>query len=81
MCVVCALMSCHKHPNHSNTANYHGKHTYILNTDTAASIGSQRWCTLLVMNVYVARAQHSFYYFRAVVTHATFGLLAVVAFR
>ena len=53
--------------------------TYIFNIDTATNIGYQRWY-LLVVNVYVARAQSSFYHFRTVVTCATFGLLAVAAF-
>ena len=48
--------------------------------DTATSIGSQLLHSLLVVSVYILHAQISFYHFRKVVTHATFGLLAVVAF-
>ena len=33
-----------------------------------------------MVSVYVAHTQNSFYHFRTLVTHATFGLLAVVAF-
>ena len=53
--------------------------TYVFNIDTATNIGYQRW-HFLVVNVYAACAQSSFYHFRTVVTHATFGLLAVAAF-
>ena len=35
---------------------------------------------LLVVSVYVARAQNSLYHFRTVLTHGTFGLLAIAAF-
>ena len=53
---------------------------YVFNTDTAASIRSQWWCLLLVVSTYVACTQSSFYHFRMVVTHTTFGLLAVATF-
>ena len=33
-----------------------------------------------MVSVYVAHTQNSFYNFRTIVTHATFGLLAVAAF-
>ena len=35
---------------------------------------------LTISSEYVAHAQNSFYHFRMVATHATFGLLAVTAF-
>ena len=63
-------------PNHSN----HGQLTYIFNVDTAASIKPQHWRLLLVVNVYVAHAQNSFYHFSPLVTCATFGLLEFAAF-
>ena len=53
---------------------------YIFNIDTAASIKSQCWYLLFVVSVYVAHAQNSFYHFRTVVIHTTFGLLAVAVF-
>ena len=62
----------HKCPNHSN-------HWYLI-IDTAACIRSQCWCLLLVLSVYIARAQNSFCHFRMVVICATFGLLAVLVF-
>ena len=45
----------------------------------------QDWVPALVLIIsgectYVAHAQNSFSYFRMVVTHATFGLLAIAAF-
>ena len=54
---------------------------YVFNKDTAANIKSQHWCLLLVMSMYAAFAQNSFYYLNMVVTHATFGLLAVAAYQ
>ena len=54
--------------------------TYIFNIDTAASIGSQRWHSLLVMSVYVAHAQNNLYHFRMAVICATSSLLAVTTF-
>ena len=50
------------------------------NVDTAASIRSQHWRLLLVVNVYVAHAQNSFYHFSPLVTCATFSLLEFAAF-
>ena len=53
--------------------------TYVFNIETEENIGYQCWCLLLVVSVYVAHTQNSLYHFRTVVTHATFGLLAVAA--
>ena len=50
---------------------------HVLNTEVAANI--RCWC-LLVVRVYVACAQNSFYHFRTVVTHVTFDLVTVAAF-
>ena len=62
----------YRHPNHSNTAGHHGQCTYLMQTH-------QRWCLSEVVSVYVAHAQNS-YYFRIVVTCATFGLLTVIKY-
>ena len=51
-----------------------------INIDTAGSVESQHWCLLLVVSVYIAHAQNSFYHFKTVITHAKFGLLEVAAF-
>ena len=53
---------------------------YVFNTNTAASIGSHHWSLSLVVSMYVAHTQNSFYYFRMVVTHTKFDLLAIVEF-
>ena len=53
---------------------------YVFNADTAANIVSQCWHLLSVVSMYIAGAQNSFYYFKTVVTHATFDLLEGAAF-
>ena len=65
----------YKYPNHSNG----GQHVYLIQTQQQVS-GPGAGCLILVVSVYVAHAQNSIYYFMTVVTHATFGLLAVAAF-
>ena len=82
MCVVCPLV-----PHHHEILLMHSTqvisikaiqitdniHTYLIQTQQQ-SISSQYWHLLLVVNIYVALAQNSFYHFRMVVTCATFGL-------
>ena len=53
----------YKCPSHSN----HGQRTYLIQPQQQ-NIESQCWHLLLVVTVYVAHAQNSFYHFRTVVT-------------
>ena len=54
--------------------------TYLLKTDTTVNIVSQCLVLLKMMSVDKAHDQSSYYYFRMVVTCATFDLIAVAAF-
>ena len=89
---TCSLSSCtspplnpdhaqnskYKHLNCSNTAGHHGQHTYLIQTQHPVSV--PRAGIYYNWWVCIAHAKNSLYHFRMVVTHATFGLLAVAAF-